>query len=139
MTLVLDSSATLAWIYADGTTAPIRTVFDQIADQGATVPSLWRLEAANSLTMAVRRKRIDAAFRSAALQDLAVLDIAVDRETDDQAWTDTLQGADSHRLTVYDAAYLESAKRRELPLATLDRDLAAGANQAGVTILGSPA
>ena len=54
MSLVLDSSATLAWIYSDETTDPIRRLFDAVADDGAVVPALWRLEIANSLTVAVR-------------------------------------------------------------------------------------
>jgi hypothetical protein len=59
VSLVLDSSATLAWIYSDETTEPIRRVFQAVADDGAVVPALWRLEIANSLTPAVRRGRID--------------------------------------------------------------------------------
>ncbi len=75
MSLVLDSSATLAWIYSDETTEAIRLLFDSVADTGALVPALWRLEVANSLTVAVRRGRIDVEFRRAALDDLALLDI----------------------------------------------------------------
>jgi predicted nucleic acid-binding protein len=37
---------------------------------------------------------------------------------------------------VYDAAYLELALRRELPLATLDRELRAAANSEKVQLLG---
>jgi hypothetical protein len=36
------------------------------------------LEIANSLTVAVRKRRVDAAFRQAALSDLALLDITTD-------------------------------------------------------------
>jgi len=136
VSLVLDSSATLAWIYGDETTAPIRAVFDQVIEAGAIVPGLWRLEVANSLTMGVRRGRIDADFRRAALADLALLDIATDQRTDAQAWGETLALADRCRLTLYDAAYLELALRRTLPLATLDRDLQAAARARGVRLLG---
>src|SRR5271157_1646907 len=73
MNIVLDSSATLAWIYSDEITEAIRQLFDDVADNGAIVPALWRLEVANSLTVAVRRRRIDADFRHAALADLCVL------------------------------------------------------------------
>ena len=66
MSLVLDSSATLAWIYSDETTESIRALFDRVIDEGAIVPALWRLEVANSLTVAVRRSRIDVEFRRAA-------------------------------------------------------------------------
>ena len=85
---MLDSSATLAWIYGDETTEAIRQVFDAVADNGALVPALWRLEVANSLTMAVRKRRIDPDFCRAALADLALLDITTDQQTDSYAWTD---------------------------------------------------
>ena len=139
MSLVLDSSATLCWIYGDETTEAIRDVFDKVAEAGATVPSLWRLEVANSLTVAIRRRRIDPAFRDAALTDLALLDIAVDQQTDIRAWTDTLGLADRFRLSVYDAAYLELAHRRQLPLATLDAELTRAAASLGVDVVGFPA
>jgi predicted nucleic acid-binding protein len=135
--LILDSSATLAWIHGDETTEAIRRVFDAIADNGAMVPALWRLEVANTLTMAVRKRRIDPDFRRAALADLAFLDITTDQQTDSYAWTDTLNPADHFGLTVYDAAYLELAQRKTLPLATLDRELRTAATAIGVTVLGS--
>jgi predicted nucleic acid-binding protein len=137
VSLVLDSSATLAWIYCDETTEAIRRVFDAVAENGALVPALWRLEVANSLTMAVRKRRIDPDFRRAALADLALLDIATDQQRDSYAWTDTLNLADHLHLTVYDAAYLELARRRILPLATLDQKLRTAATAIGVTVLGS--
>jgi predicted nucleic acid-binding protein len=137
MSLVLDSSATLAWIYSDETTAAIQQLFDTVADTGAIVPVLWRLEVANSLTIAMRRGRIDAAFRRAALDDLALLDITSDAHTDTHAWAETLVLADRYRLTVYDAAYLELAQRRALPLATLDEDLGAAASTLGLRVLGA--
>jgi predicted nucleic acid-binding protein len=135
--LILDSSATLAWIYSDEVTEAIRRIFDAIADNGALVPALWRLEVANSLTMAVRKRRIDQDFRRAALADLALLDITTDQQTDSYAWTDTLNLADHFQLTVYDAAYLELAQRRGLPLATLDKDLGIAAIAIGVKVLGT--
>lgn len=135
--LILDSSATLAWIYGDETTEAIRGVFDAIADNGALVPVLWRLEVANSLTMAVRKRRIDPDFRRAALADLALLDITTDPQTDSYAWTEPLNLADQFRLTVYDAAYLELTRRRMLPLATLDHELRTAATAIGLTVLGS--
>jgi predicted nucleic acid-binding protein len=136
VSLVLDSSATLAWIYGDETTQPIRRLFDLVADEGAVVPSLWRLEVANSLTVAVHRGRIDAGFRRAALGDLRLLDIATDQHTDLHAWSETLDVADRFQLTVYDAAYLELAQRRGLPLATLDEELCTAAAALGLRLLG---
>jgi predicted nucleic acid-binding protein len=136
MSLVLDSSVTLAWVYSDETTKPVRRVFDLITANGAWVPALWRLEVANILEMGVRRGRGDAAFRDATLADLSLLPITLDAETDRQAWGATLQLAERHRLTLYDAAYLELALRRTMPLATLDVELRAAARAEGVKLLG---
>jgi predicted nucleic acid-binding protein len=136
MSLVLDSSISLAWIYAEETTPAIRHVLDQVSDSGAWVPSLWRVEVANILEMGVRRKRHSAAFRDATLADLALLPIRIDSETDNQAWRATLSLAERHRLTLYDAAYLELALRRALPLATLDAELRAAAIAEQLAVLG---
>lgn len=136
MSLVLDSSATLAWIFDDETTDAIRAVFDQVAIASAVVPSLWKLEVANSLTMAVRRHRVDDQFRQASLADLALLDIVVDQQTDSMAWLGTMRLADQFRLSLYDASYLELAIRRKLPLASLDQDLNAAALATGTRVLG---
>ena len=86
--------------------------------------------------MSVRRKRHDKNFRDATLADLAQLPIQVDLQTDQQAWTATLRLADRHQLTLYDAAYLELALRRSLPLATLDEDLRRTAQKEKVQVLG---
>lgn len=136
MSLVLDTSATIAWVYAGETSRPVRAVFDQVTESGAWVPGLWRLEIANVLEMGVRRGRHDAAFREMTLADLALLSIQVDPHTNDRAWGATIRLAERHRLTVYDAAYLELALRRGLPLATLDRELRVAANAENVTLLG---
>ncbi len=137
MSVVLDASVTLAWIYPDETTPAVRSLFETVGRNGAMVPALWRLELANGLTAAVRRGRIDAALRDAALADLAQADIAVDGETDARAWHETLALADRFRLTLHDAAYLELAQRRGLPLASLDRALRSAAEQAGVAVAGA--
>lgn len=135
--MVLDSSATLAWVYADEITPPIRHVFNLVSESGAWVPGLWKLEVANILEMGVRRGRHDAAFRDSTLADLALLPISVDAETDRQAWGATLQLSVRHRLTLYGAAYLELALRRGMPLASLDAELLGAAQSEGVAILGS--
>jgi predicted nucleic acid-binding protein len=136
VSLVVDSSATLAWVYSEETTEAISEVLARLTDRGAWVPALWRLEVANVLQMNVRRGRHDAAFRDAALTDLAMLPISIDPETDQQAWGATVRLAARHRLTVYDAAYLELAQRRGLPLATLDKELRDAATAEGVILLG---
>jgi predicted nucleic acid-binding protein len=125
----------LAWLYAELDSPNMDALFERVVERGAWVPGLWRLEIANALQVAVRRGRIDAGFRDDALSDLAALSITVDLETAAHAWGATLQLAIGHSLTVYDAAFLELAQRRRLPLATLDRELRAAAEAAGVAVL----
>lgn len=135
MSMVLDCSATLAFLLEDEQTPAIASVFDTVVQDGAVVPFLWRLEVANSLSFSVRRKRIPIAARDRFLGYLQKLDITTDEETNTHAWAATLKLADLYSLTVYDAAYLELAQRRRLPLATLDKALAHAAHQSGVAVL----
>lgn len=134
MTQVLDGSMALAWCFMDEATPAVDAIMLEAARDGATVPSLWRFEVANGLQMAVRRKRIDVAYRERALANLSALDIEIDEACDDHAWTATVKLAELYGLSVYDAAYLELAQRTRLPLATLDSALATAARNAGVPV-----
>jgi predicted nucleic acid-binding protein len=136
MSLVLDASATLAWLLPEELTGAITAAFDLIADDCAWVPSLWRIEVANSLSVKLRRGRITPLQRRESLVDLKLLPIYCDQETNDHVWDRTLELADRHNLTVYDATYLELAMRLSLPLATLDEDLRKAAQREGVPLLG---
>lgn len=136
MSLILDTSVTIAWLYAERVTFAVEDVFTRLEVSEAWVPSLWRLEVANVLLIGIRRKRHNTIFRDAALTDLAQLPIRVDLDTDHFAWDTTVRLADQHGLTLYDAAYLEVALRRKLPLATLDCELCKAAEAEGVELLG---
>lgn len=136
MSLVLDSSATLGWFYPDETTVALTELFDRVVIRGAFVPELWKIEVASSLTLGIRRHRITAKDREEALTDLEALSVTVDRHTGKHVWHETLSLADKHRLTVYDATYLELALRLSLPLATLDDDLRNAAQSESVPLLG---
>jgi predicted nucleic acid-binding protein len=136
VSVALDSSITVAWYFADERTAAVDAVLSQVTESGAVVPSLWRLEVANALQMAVKRNRIDPVYRDTSLDALRALEIAVDPETDDHAWSGTLRLAERFQLTLYDAAYLELAQRLNLPLATLDQDLRKAGAALGIALLG---
>lgn len=137
MSLVIDASITLSWFFKDERTAASRAVFDNVLDEGAVVPVLWRFEVANSLQMAVRSHRIEARDRDETLADLGEIDVAIDAEGNALAWSSCVELADQHRLTVYDATYLELAQRRRLRLATLDKALIRAAKAELVPVVGT--
>jgi predicted nucleic acid-binding protein len=74
--------------------------------------------------------------RDSALSELALFPIHLDLESDRQAWGAAARLAERHRLTIYNAAYLELALRRGLPLATLDQELRAAASNEKVQLIG---
>ncbi len=136
MSLVLDSSITLAWLYREEATESVDEFFENLIQVSAWVPALWHMEVANVLQMGIRRQRHTADFRDRMLSDLSDFPIHVDAETHRHAWGPTARLAERHGVTVYDAAYLELALRRGLPLATLDQDLRAAAIAEKVQLLG---
>lgn len=136
MSLVLDSSITVARVFPDEWTPEILRIFDEDVIFGAWVPGIWRIEIANVLTLSVRRGRMTQVRRDEAFNDLEILPIVIDPQTGDRVWQETTALADRHRLTVYDATYLELALRKSLPLATLDRELRLAAQAEGITLLG---
>ncbi len=136
MSLVIDSSMTLAWYFEDERTEANIAVLRQVAETGAVVPALWRLEVLNGFQMAVRRGRIDTAYRDKSLARLESLVIAIDPDTNPQAWSATLRLCDRFGLTSYDAAYLELAQRLKLPLATLDAALVRAARAENLPVVG---
>ncbi len=136
MTFVLDSSVTLSWYFEDQSTDATLALLDAVVENGAIVPPLWRLEILNGLQSALRRKKIDRAYRDASLSDLSLLPIIVDTETDLHLKDRTLGLADRFDLTIYDAVFLELAERRELSLASLDLKLRSAGEAIGIELLG---
>lgn len=118
MSLVLDSSMTLAWYFEDEKT--------EEKHGGSASGGGGRGRRPGAL-----------AARSASLADLRSLSIAIDRGTNRAAWAATRQLCDRFGLTAYDAAYLELAARRRLPLATLDGDLVRAARAQNVPLVGA--
>ncbi len=99
-------------------------------------PAIWPLEVLNGLTMAERRGRLDSARRHQLAGFYVTCPSLLMSETAEQAWTATMRLSERHRLTLYDAAYLELAQRLELSLATLDQELRSAAKALGISLLG---
>jgi len=128
----LDCSIVFSWFFADEANDYADGVAARFESAEAVVPSLWPLEVANALVIGERRGRSTPSQAVAFLSRLSNLPIAVDDQTAGVAWGNTLSLARVHRLTAYDAAYLELAVREGLPLASLDQQLLSAAEELGV-------
>ena len=132
---VLDCFITVAWLFEDESTPQTDELLDRLKDLGALVPALWRLELGNVLARAERLKRITNAQIAGYLDLLDRSPIVTDTETEGRAFREILTLARNEGLTTYDAAYLELAARRRLPLATLDKELIRAAHRVQVGTL----
>ena len=132
--LVIDSSVALAWCFEEEASPTSDVRLEQVRDEGAVVPGLWHLEVANVLLQAEKRGRITAADIAMRLELIAELPINTDNETAARAWREILALARAEGSTTYDAAYLELAIRRGLPLLTKDKALIGAAARTGVAV-----
>jgi len=131
MPLVPDPSAIAGLAFPDEDSRPALAVIEAIGADLAIVPTLFWFEIRNILLMGERRKRIAPHQTTLFLANLAVLPFEIDGQPHEAA---VLSLARQHTLTVYDAAYLELAQRRNLPLATLDHALMRAAKATGVVV-----
>jgi predicted nucleic acid-binding protein len=136
--LVIDCSVTMSWYFKDEATPYTDAVRAALTSERAAVPTLWPLEVANVLLMGERRKRSSQAQATKWLRFLAVLPIAVDTQTPGLAFDAILDLARSHKLTAYDAAYLELAMRLGVPLAARDDPLEKAASAVGIALFTPP-
>lgn len=130
----LDCSLTMAWYFPDESSPYADAVARGLKTREAIAPSIWPLEVANVLVVGERRQRSTEAQAAAFLAKLKQLPIRIDDDTASRAWGETLQLARTHRLSAYDAAYLELAMRRGIPIATLDDRIRKAAEVVGVPL-----
>ncbi len=137
---VVDASMAFAWVKPSQASDESDALLERI-EQGATavVPPLWFLEVANGLLVAQRRKLLTAMERTRALDRLSGLALTVDDGDARIAFSRTSALAEEHGLSLYDAAYLEVALRRTLPIASRDETLLAAAARAGAIRLAGSA
>jgi predicted nucleic acid-binding protein len=136
MPFVLDASMTMSWCFADESTPYGRSVLAELFDSYAEVPALWPYEIANVLAINEKRKRISESASIEFLQTLSGLDVRIDTSFPVVDGMTLLPLVRRYGLTAYDAAYLELAKRKGLPLATYDKELIAAASVEGIALVG---
>lgn len=136
MSMVLDCSVTMAWFLEDETSPQTEKLLIQISKSGAIVPALWYPEVGNALIVAKKRNRISPEFVTKAIKVLSDLDLTIDHEGTSYAWGVTLRLAEKFGLSLYDAVYLELARRLDIPLATLDQKLQNAGQALGLEVFG---
>ena len=137
MSFVLDNSVTMRWAFqqpgSDLTYA--LKILNRLAHESAVAPSLWPLEVTNVLAVSERKGFLLAEESQAFICQLEVLPIEIDNTTHQVSFSRILAMARLYKLSSYDAAYLELASRRKLPLATLDKELKKAARNVQVEII----
>jgi predicted nucleic acid-binding protein len=133
MPFVLDASVAVCWAFEDEDHPVAALSLERVRADEARVPSLWWFEVRNTLIVNERRGRLRESDTAAFLRALARLNVTIDRSPDE---ADVLALARRRQLTVYDAAYLELARRERLELATLDTALATAARAERAPLLG---
>lgn len=139
MIFVLDASVALLWLVPETNPAGVdyaSATLKALKESQAIVPSLLTLEVANVVAKLEFKGLVAEADSQRFLALLGRLNIVTDQATAAHALGDTLNLARRYKLSAYDAAYLELALRKGLPLATLDANLAKAATTAGVPIFG---
>jgi predicted nucleic acid-binding protein len=135
MTFVVDASILVAWAF-DEVNAVASEARERMHREAAAAPALGWFEVRNALIQGERRGIFTELGTARFLGDISRLAINVDRMPSEHG---VLTLARRHRLTFYDAAYLELAVREALPLATLDQALATAARAEGVPLVGDEA
>ena len=133
MPFVLDASVAACWVFDDEDHPIAALALERIRADEARVPSLWWFEIRNVLIMNEGRKRLTESDTAAFLRGIARMRLTIDRAPGE---ADVLALARRRRLSVYDASYLELARREGLPLATLDIALANAARAEAVSLIG---
>lgn len=130
---VVDCSVVAGMFLADEASPLAAAVRDGCWSLKLVAPPLLRVEFANVALSARRKGRLDAvAFHE--LLDLGER-IPVQYDPTEPSLPTYAEAAWEFGVTSYDYAYLDCARRRGLPLATLDRRLAEAALRAGVEVL----
>lgn len=135
MAVVMDASAAIAFALNETLPDTLGNAIAAALLDEPVVPALWRYEFANILVTSVRRKRITQEFCEQKLDQFAGLPFHHDGNSNEQILRDCVNLATDHKLTVYDASYLELAVRLKLPLVTLDGPLGAAARAEGVEVV----
>lgn len=129
---VIDASILAGFAFADERPSRAVAAIERLRSETALAPSLLFFEIRNVLLVSERRHRIPPTGTEEFLRIMARLPIAIDFDCDERR---LMPLARKHRLTAYDAAYLELALREGVALATLDAELERAARAERVALV----
>ena len=132
---VIDTSVVMSWCFKDETNRYADGILDLLEEGTALAPSIWPLEVGNVLLVAERRKRLSEADSMRFITLLSELPIIVEQEPPERMIHEILALAREHKLSSYDASYLDLAMRKGLSIATIDKNLVAAAKRIRVPIV----
>lgn len=133
--IVVDASLTAAWLLDEPSFAPASDLFDLLASESILVPAHWPTEIGNALRKAVRMGQLSNTEVAPLVERLAGFDIVVATPISPNECGMLIQLALEHRLSVYDAAYVQMAAAQRLTLVTVDRAMRAAAARLNVPLL----
>ena len=132
MSLVVDASVALAWCVGDPSSAHADFVLTLLGNTDAIVPPHWEIEVLNGLMVAEKHGRVGPGDPDRLMGLLAGLPITVASPARGPGLKLLRRLADQHRLSTYDAAYLELALRNGDQLISMDPAIANAARKEGV-------
>ncbi len=121
--IVIDNSVVMSWCFADEANQYADNVLESLKYVHAIVPCIWPLEVGNVLVVAERRERLKYIDSVRFWELLSELPIDIEQQVSEKIIMNIFMLAREAQLSTYDASYLELAKRKNLPLATLDNAL----------------
>ena len=135
MSLVLDASAALAWIFErqdPGEVERANRALSHLDQNAAIVPEIWHLEVLNGLLTGQRRGVITVAAVISFIVKLDGLPIQTDPLPISERKAEIFALAREYELSAYDAVYLDLALRTGGGLLSFDRRLTRAQQAAGV-------
>lgn len=133
--IVLDASLVIAWLMTEKLPSADTDVYNDLPDNVLVVPSHWPLEISNALRSRIKSNRISISDFHDIMERFDLLNVEVQSPLELDEIGPLAQFAVTHELTTYDAAYVQLALQRRVPLATLDRAMRTAAMKLNIPLL----
>jgi predicted nucleic acid-binding protein len=133
--IILDASVAIEWLLDEKPQSISASVPQTIFTESILVPSHWPLEISNTLRPDLRNRKISIPDFHYIMERLDQLDIHVQPPLDLDEIGPLTDFSVTHRLTAYDAAYVQLALQHNASLATLDRAMRAAAERLNIPLL----